>query len=200
MARCVSECIFMSPCDPRAGFNGTLCENIHPASACYRNPCQNGGKCTNLLTLQDYICTCPSEYRGEQPLLEASTEDNMGVGRVFVLVTWATTSPGPLPKHVCCTLYLLQEDLFVSFWWFWNWSMKTVINIILFFVNHNHFISADTSALLCVCVWERDLLDHMAEHNTNRKSDIPSNFSIFFYSLFAPALMPMLWKYVLLFF
>ena len=52
-----SDC---SACQCVPGYEGTLCDvNI---DECSPNPCQNGGKCTDLIN--GYNCTCRPLYSG----------------------------------------------------------------------------------------------------------------------------------------
>ena len=49
-----------SACHCAPGYEGTLCDvNI---DKCSPNPCQNGGRCTDLIN--DYNCTCDPVYFG----------------------------------------------------------------------------------------------------------------------------------------
>ncbi|KAG1689638.1 Neurogenic locus Notch protein [Nymphon striatum] len=49
-------------CSCPIGYSASLCE-IEVPNSCESNPCQNGGTCS-LLTLDKFICTCASGYRG----------------------------------------------------------------------------------------------------------------------------------------
>ncbi|XP_012946608.1 neurogenic locus Notch protein, partial [Aplysia californica] len=52
-------------CTCPIGFEGLICEIIDERSACYRNPCQNGGKCIIGNSLDQYTCECMTGYRGK---------------------------------------------------------------------------------------------------------------------------------------
>ncbi|CAL1535069.1 unnamed protein product, partial [Lymnaea stagnalis] len=47
-----------------AGFIGKICDLIDERSACYKNPCLNGGKCLIKNTLSNFTCKCMIGYRG----------------------------------------------------------------------------------------------------------------------------------------
>lgn len=51
-------------CTCPAGFSGSLCQNyVNPCLTGSSNPCQNGGTCTPISSVQVY-CTCPLYYTG----------------------------------------------------------------------------------------------------------------------------------------
>ncbi|KPP62851.1 EGF-like repeat and discoidin I-like domain-containing protein 3-like [Scleropages formosus] len=49
-------------CNCPPGFNGIHCQ--HNINECERNPCKNGGICTDLVA--NYSCDCPGEYMGRK--------------------------------------------------------------------------------------------------------------------------------------
>ncbi|TSR87301.1 Delta and Notch-like epidermal growth factor-related receptor [Bagarius yarrelli] len=53
---------FYCQCD--VGYSGQVCEEF---DACYTNPCENNGTCSDITQRhegQDYVCTCPPGYKG----------------------------------------------------------------------------------------------------------------------------------------
>lgn len=53
------------PCLTSPGFVGKICDLIDTNSACFKNPCRNGGKCIIGNTLTNYTCKCLIGFRGE---------------------------------------------------------------------------------------------------------------------------------------
>ncbi|KAH9488478.1 Neurogenic locus notch protein 1 [Bulinus truncatus] len=52
-------------CTCPVGFVGKICDLIDLNSACYKNPCRNGGKCVIGNTLTNYTCKCLIGFRGQ---------------------------------------------------------------------------------------------------------------------------------------
>ncbi|KAK0065725.1 neurogenic locus notch protein 1, partial [Biomphalaria pfeifferi] len=52
-------------CTCPVGFVGKICDLIDTNSACFKNPCRNGGKCIIRNTLTNYTCKCLIGFRGQ---------------------------------------------------------------------------------------------------------------------------------------
>lgn len=66
-------------CSCPVGYSASLCEIAVPNS-CDSNPCQNGGTC-NLVTLNNYTCSCTTGYRGK---LLNYDQYNLCVSRIVI--------------------------------------------------------------------------------------------------------------------
>ena len=53
-----------------AGYEGATCETQVAQSACYKDPCSNGGMCKLQGALDRYSCACASGYRGKLNIIQ----------------------------------------------------------------------------------------------------------------------------------
>ena len=68
-----------------------MCEIQNELSACYNNPCRNGGRCELQGFLDNYTCQCPIGYQGRSRdlvtshfILNCSLMKRTGVEMQFV--------------------------------------------------------------------------------------------------------------------
>jgi Notch-like protein len=51
-------------CSCPIGYTASFCEIAVSTNACKDSPCQNGATCS-LMSLTEYVCTCPLGWKGE---------------------------------------------------------------------------------------------------------------------------------------
>ena len=65
-------------CICASGWTGVHCEVQAVDDACAPEPCQNGGNCTSLLN-NDYACTCPDEFSGQNCSVRVSKKGTKAI-------------------------------------------------------------------------------------------------------------------------
>lgn len=51
-------------CNCSIGYTGASCQDVRADSACYVNPCDNGGTCRLMGSLSSFTCNCPPGFQG----------------------------------------------------------------------------------------------------------------------------------------